>query len=215
MMLLDTEDIIKRISLVLSALAITGSIGAAIWYNSNLKVEFDQGKTETNYLRQETSRLGAMTDSIKEEVEIRAKELKNNILSTKEETVKVDKEVKLVQQDNEKLKLETKTMNTQLVELIKLKDQEVKTIFDKLFKEQEKFKTDTKNEFEKLQNNDQKIIRDIVEYNQRLEFEIAKLKDMNTVFSAMMRQRDKEIEELSRKLEKEIEWRSKYYPFNR
>lgn len=210
MMLLTAEDIIKRISIVLGVIIVAGSAGAAIWYNSNLKNEFDEGKTESNQLRQETSRLGAMTDEIKHEIENKAKELKNNIIATKDETMRVDKEIKTVQQDTEKFKNETKLMNTQLVELLKSRDQELKIHLDRLYKEQEKFRQDVKIEFEKLHVNDNKINKDIIERHERLELEIAKLKDMNTVFSAMLRQRDKEVEDLSQKLAKEIEWRNKY-----
>jgi uncharacterized protein (DUF3084 family) len=210
-MFLDPETIIKRISIVVGIILIAASASAAVWYNSNLKNEFDENYNETNSLREETNRLGTMTGELKSEIELKAKELKNNILSTKEETEKVDKEVKSIQQDSEKFKSETR-----------LKEQEVKAQLDQSYKEQEKLRSDLKIEFEKLRSdlkiefeklhtNDSRLNKDLNLSSEKLQLEIDKLKDMNVALSAIIRQKDKEIEELSQKINKEIEWRNKSY----
>lgn len=185
-MLLDADDWIKRGLLAAGTLLVVGAIGATTWYNLRLKDEFVEGKTETNYLRQETSRLGANTDNLRDEMFDKTKELKQTILVTKEDTVTLNKEIKSVQDDSNKSKAELKgdiqkllAMNAQLQEQLKLKEQEFKA--------------------------------QLAERDERLQHELSKLKDMNVVFSAMHRQRDKEIEELSLKINREIEWRNKYH----
>lgn len=182
MMLFDTDDWIKRGLLIVGTLLVVGGIGAATWYNLNLKDEFVEGKTETNYLRQETSRLGANTDNLRDD-------LKGDIK-------------KLL------------AMNSQLNELLKTKDQEYKTQFDKIFREQERLRIELKIEFDKLHASDKSLARDLAERESRLQLEIARLKDMNVVHSAINSQREREIAELNAKLQKEIDWRNKYY-YNR
>lgn len=199
-MLLDIDDIIKRVSIVAGSIIVVAGIAATTWYNSNLKDEFVDGQTETNNLRQETSRLGAHTDELRDQLSQKTQELKQNINLTKDDTVKLDREIKTVQETNVKNQTETRSelqkllsLNTQVYELLKVKEQELK-------REQEKIRSEYK--------------QDIAEREQRLELEISKLKDMNVVFSALLKQRDREIEELTQKINREIELRNKY-PWNR
>lgn len=189
MMLLDLNDWIKRILLVVGSLLIVGVIGTTTWYNLNLKNQFVEGKTETNNLRNETSRLGATTDNLREELIDKTKELKQTLILTKEDTVILNKEIKNVQEDNNKSKSELKSdiqkllvMNSQLQELLKLKEQELKS--------------------------------QLAEREDRLQQEIVKLKDMIVSLNNFHKQHEREIAELNLKIQKEIEWRNKYY-FNR
>ncbi len=200
MMLLDIDDIVKRVSIVVGSIIVVAGIAATTWYNSNLKDEFVDGQTETNNLREETSRLGAHTDELRYLLSQKTQELKQNINLTKDDTVKLDREIKTVQETNVKNQTETRSelqkllsLNAQLYELLKVKEQELK-------REQEKIRSEYK--------------QDIAEREQRLELEISKLKDMNVAFSALLKQRDREIEELTQKINREIELRNKY-PWNR
>lgn len=189
MMFFDIDDIIKRVLQVGAILLITGAIGFTTWYNFNLKNEFVEHQTETNILRQETSRLGANTDNLRDEFGDRTKELKQNISLAKEDNITLNNEFKNSQAENLKLINDLRgeisklvILNDQLQDLIKTKDKEFKL---------------------QLHERDEKFY-----------IEIAKLKDINIIFNAMHRQRDKELEELNSKINREIEWRNRHY-YNR
>lgn len=200
-MILDTDAIIRRILIVVFSVLASCAFGIAVWYNSNLKIEFDEGKTETNQLREETSRLGAMNDELRDVTELAFKELKNLIYTGKEEAIKLDNKLdnglkeqnqitKQLQLEQEKNKADTKQeisklkeQSIQLLELLKQKEVEIKTETLRLKVEQERFKNETKVEQASL--------------NQ-------KLKD-----------KEQELEHVKQQLQKEVEWRTKYYPFSR
>lgn len=205
-MLLDTDDIIKRISIVVGCIIITTSIGAVVWYNSNLKNEFVEGKTETNYLRQETSRLGAETDNLKNDVIQRDRELKTTILLNIDETKKVDNELqqqnsnlKQFQLDSDRVRNEIKTEIAKLRDANNLLADAVIKLRDANISLAESLKTkelDLKSEDTKLKTEQDKIKSD-------LKTETAKLQDL-------IKNKDQEIEDLKNRLNKEIEWRNKF-----
>lgn len=200
-MLLDTDAILRRILLSVFGALIACVLGYAVWYNSNLKIEFDEGRTETNQLREETSRLGAMNEELRDVTSITFKEVKNLIHTGKEDTVRLDNKLdtglkeqnqfaKQLQQEQEKNKADIKQeisklkeQSAQLLELLRQKELELKTETQKLKAEQEKLKNETKLEHAGL--------------NQ-------KLKD-----------KEQELEQVKQQLQKEIEWRTKYYPLSR
>jgi len=205
MMFLEPELVIKRVSIVAGVIIIAVTAGATVWYNSNLKNEFDENYTETNNLRQETSRLGAINDELKNTLESNTKDLKNNIFSNKEETKRVGEETKRVDSEVKQQNLTLKQFQ----------------------QEYEKFKTETRNENAKLKEAnsvlaEQLMIKEILLKNEikareteheklktELKNETARLKNENNSLNDKLRNKDIELQELRIKLNKEIEWREK------
>lgn len=181
-MFLDPELVIKRVAIVAGAILVASAIGITVWYNLNLKTEFVEGKTETTNLRQETSRLNAETDGLKDIVSGTTKDLKNSISLNLEETKKVESEVK-----------------SQNLTLKQLQNE-----FDK-------YKVEVKTEFVKL--NDQLKAKTIeldklkVEHKNEVERNKFDIDRLNNEIKA----KDKEISDTKAKLDKEIEWRTKYF----
>ena len=190
-MLLDPEEVIKRVAIVVGAIVFASITGYTVWYNLNLKNEFVEGKTETNNLREETSRLGVETDTLKDVISTNTKDLKNNIIQTKEDTKKIDVDlknqtitIKQLAQDFDKFRndsrlenLKLKESNTSLSEQLRVKENALLELIKTKEINLEKHKTDTK-------------------------IEISKLNDQ-------LKSKDKEILELKSKLDKEIEWRNR------
>ncbi len=190
-MFLDPEEVIKRVAIVVGAIVLASATGYTVWYNLNLKNEFVEGKTETNNLREETSRLGVETDTLKTVISTNTKDLKSNIIQTQEDTKKIDVDlknqtitIKQLAQDFDKFKndsrlenLKLKESNTSLSEQLKVKENALLELIKTKEMNLEKHKTDTKVEISKL--NDQ------------------------------IKSKDKEILELKSKLDKEIEWRNR------
>lgn len=190
-MLLDPEEVIKRVAIVVGAIVFASITGYTVWYNLNLKNEFVEGKTETNNLREETSRLGVETDTLKDVISTNTKDLKNNIIQTQEDTKKIDVDlknqtitIKQLAQDFDKFRndsrlenLKLKESNTSLSEQLRVKENALLELIKTKEINLEKHKTDTK-------------------------IEISKLNDQ-------LKSKDKEILELKSKLDKEIEWRNR------
>lgn len=190
-MLLDTELIIKRISIVVGILIVAVVTAAVVWYNTNLNTEFVKGKTETIQLRLETVRIGTETDSLKSTLLNTSKELKSSISTTLEETKKIDNELKHQMtnsrqqlQEYEKYKLDTKQ------ELNKLK--EINIFLSNLLKEKEQLLID------------QIKLRDAAHEKFKLE-----TKSDILILHDQLKNKDKDLVELKNKLDKEIEWRNK------
>lgn len=163
MTLLDTDEIFRRVATVVGAVVVASGMGFTVWYNTNLRTEFLDGKKETVNLRDETARLDSETATIKNTVLTTSRELKSSLQIAAEETKKVDNEVrqqsvslKQLQQELEKFRQESKIETTRLKEAnaaavasavatlqdqIKLRDQSL-----------EKYKVEAKNEIGSLQS---------------------------------------------------------------
>lgn len=193
MMLLDTDLIIKRIAIIVVALIVSAVLGAAVWYNSNLKNLFDEGITETNILKEETNKLGETTLVLRNTLDTTTKELRKNLQQSNDDTKKIDSEVKqqfgiikVQQGELDKLKVEIRTelqrlreTNNNTVETIKLKEQNLVDQLKIRDAQFDRYKIDSQNKI-----------------NMLLETIAAK---------------DKEINELRNRLDKEIEWRNKNF----
>lgn len=197
MMLLDTEEIIKRIFVITLILFISIGLGFAVYYNSNLKNDFIQTKEETNIL---TSKLSEETNVLKSVLGVTTKEFKNSILSNQEETKKVDNELKqqlvtLKQliQEYEKYKSETK------LELVKLKDANtnLSNNLNNTIKEKE------------IHLLEQLKLRDISYDKLKSDTKI----EIN-ILQETIKNKEKDYLDIKSKLDKEIEYRNRYF-FNR
>lgn len=190
MTLIDTDEIFRRVVMVVGAVVVASGVGFTVWYNTKLQTEFLDGKKETVNLRDETARLDLETAVIKNTVSSTARELKSSLQMAAEETKKVDHEVrqqtvsiKQLQQELEKFRQESKIDNTKLREAnaaavasavatlqdqIKLRDQSL-----------EKYKVEAKNELMSLQS--------------------------------QLQQKNLELADVKNKLDKETDWRNRNF----
>lgn len=190
MMFLEPEEIFKKALIAISAICVVAGTAYFVYTNYN-------------------------------DLEDKNDWLHGNIINVSLDLGKTNVELKNIESQQAETKSQLRAeiqkltaMNTQLVELMKTKDAEYKTQFDKIFREQERLRIELKIEFDKLHASDKSLSRDLAEREDRLQLEIARLKDMNVVHSAIAKQREREIAELNAKLQKEIDWRNKYY-YNR
>ena len=190
---METETLVKRVALALGIVIIAAATAGVVWYNLNLKDEFVEGKTETNYLRQETSRLGAYADTLRTEVETKARELKNSITTNKDFTQKVETEVTQTKIFTREVQQEqSKFQNEATRELSKLHDS------DQVLQEQ-------------LRNKEQELKTEIARLRKEVQSENDKLKESISMLNDQLKSKDVEITELKSKLAKEIEFRNRYF----
>lgn len=203
-MILDTDAVIRRILIVVFCVFVSCAFGLAVWYNSNLKNEFNEGKTETNYLRQETSRLGAMNQELRETTSNAFNDFKkavglqqDNINSLSGELKDANSFAKLLQQEQERSKIETKQelsklyeRSAQLLELLKQKELEIKAEAQRQKVEHEKLKNETR-----------------IEHNN--------LQAANAALNQNLKAKEQELESIKIQLQKEVEWRNRYYNLSR
>lgn len=191
MMLLDTEEVVKKVAMGIAGVAIAAGFGLTYYFGQKIYTDLRVSKNETSTLKNETARLNQETDSIKINISSNTKELKNSINTSVEETKKVDVDVrsqssviKQLQQDYEKYKSEMRH------EFLKLKEVNAALSADLKSKEQSLI--------------DQLKLRDSVieKHKSETRTEISALQEM-------LKNKDREISELKFKLEKEIEWRNK------
>lgn len=122
MMFFDIEEAVKKISAVLVVLIIAMAAGVTIWYNYNLKNEFQEGQTETNQLRQETSRLGAMTDHVNQTLAVEIQRLRQEQNQGKTE---LRTEIVKLAEENTKLRNQLKTQEELVQDLRQKLDREI------------------------------------------------------------------------------------------
>ena len=204
MMLLDTEEIIKRVSIILGCIVVIAGFSATYYFGNILMSKINEGKSETIALKDEATRLNKETDNLRSNLVSNTKDLKSSINVTSNETKKVDEDVKShfttlkqFQQEFDKYRSDTKT------ELHKLRDANVALIDQMKIKEQY-FNDQLKNKEQYF--NDQIKLRDsVIEKNKAdAKSEIASLNES-------IKLKNKEIVDLKYKLDKEIEWRNKNF----
>lgn len=122
MMFLEPEVIIKRVALVLAAVILAAMAGATVWYNYNLGSEFQAGQVETNQLRQETSRLGAMTDDVRETMYAELQRLRQEHNQSKTE---LRTDIVKFLEENARLRAQIKIQEEQLQDLKQKLDREI------------------------------------------------------------------------------------------
>jgi len=178
MMFLSGEELMHRIAIGVISVALLLFAAAGFVYVNNLTSQLNQSKEETIQLKNE---LKSETNSLTGEVvkEQRATvEIKENIKVHKEETKKIDEDVRTSHQ-----------------------------MIKQLQQEYDKFKTETRTEFNKLKDQ-----LSFAEQNvEKLKLENQKLKDANNSLNKKLESKDQEISEVRQKLEKEIDWRNKNY----
>lgn len=193
MMFLEPELVIKRIAIIVGTVIVSLAAGATIWYNTNLKSIFEEGKNETLNLKEQTVKLGMETIDLKTSLVTTAKDIKNSLNSHSEETKKLDSELK-VQNSN-----------------LKLNQQEL-----------EKFRVDVRMELQKLREL-HNVTVDQLRIKEQSLLEQIKLRDINLEkykaekkveiqnLSDNIANKDKEILDLRFKLDRELEWRNKNF----
>ena len=193
MMFLDTEEVIKRTSIVLGCAIVIAGFGATYYFGRDLMNKVHEGKSETIALKDEADRLNKETDTIKVNLLSNTKDLKSSIIVASEETKKVDGDVKSqhttfkqFQQEFDKYKSDAR------IEFLKLKESNL-ALTDQIKIKEQYF-------------NEQIRIRDSVIEKNKIDAkaEIAALHDS-------VKLKDREIADLKSKLDKEIEWRNRSF----
>lgn len=191
MMFLDIEEVIKRVSIVLGCVVIIAGFGATYYFGHDILSKLHEGKSSTTELKDKTDFLNKETDNLKVNLLSNTKDLKSFINIATEETKKVDNEVKLYsssfkqfQQEIDRYRTETKS------ELMKLKEANI-ALADQLKSKEQYF-------------NEQIRIRDSTIEKNKLD-----TKSELTLLNDHIKIKDKEINDLKSKLEKEIDWRNR------
>lgn len=158
MMLLDADVIIKRIALVVGIVIVALGLAAATWYNTNLKNVFEDGKSQTLDLKQETQTL-----------EVNLNQAIGAIADIKAALLVHDDAFVNIQQNYDQLQdLIGHEISTLLTDT-QSRDQKLHTEIAQLKSQQEKFATDTAKTINSLQQQNQNLQQQIHTKSQEVQ----------------------------------------------
>lgn len=193
MMFLDTEEVIKRVSITLGCAVVLAGFGLTYYFGLDIIHKINESQTETTALKDEANRLTKETDSIKTNLLANTKDLRSSITVSLEETKKVDSDVKSQTTTLKQLHQEFDRYRTETrAELSKLKDANMSLT-------------------EQMKVRDQYYTEQIRIRDSILEKNKADTKIEMMMLSDSLRNKDKEIADLRSKLDKEIEWRNRSF----
>lgn len=122
MLFLDTETLVRRTTIAVVCILVLAGIGASLWYNRYLHDVFTNGVTETNNLREETSRLGAMTDTVQSIMQTEIIRLRNENERTRTE---LRTELVKLTEENTRLRAQLRLQDESLQDLKQKLDREL------------------------------------------------------------------------------------------